>query len=74
MIDGSPATENGWYRSKRLAQILGVNESTLRRWADRGVIGCQRTPGGHRRFSHSQVLEFMRDYHFECTTDSHFSR
>jgi len=36
--------------------VLGVNESTLRRWADAGQIRSFRTPGGHRRFSEDDLL------------------
>jgi len=36
--------------------VLGVNESTLRRWADAGQVRTFRTPGGHRRFSESDLL------------------
>ncbi|MBI2872806.1 MAG: helix-turn-helix domain-containing protein [Chloroflexi bacterium] len=35
--------------------ILSVSEATLRRWADHGVVRTFRTPGGHRRFSQSDV-------------------
>src|SRR3954447_5571462 len=35
----------------RACEILGVDESTLRRWADNGRLRSYRTPGGHRRFS-----------------------
>ncbi|MBI4202851.1 MAG: helix-turn-helix domain-containing protein [Chloroflexi bacterium] len=35
----------------KACQMLQVNEVTLRRWADRGLIRSFRTPGGHRRFA-----------------------
>ncbi len=35
--------------------MLGVNESTLRRWADAGEVRIFRTPGGHRRFSQADL-------------------
>lgn len=31
--------------------MLGINETTLRQWADHGLVRAFRTPGGHRRFS-----------------------
>jgi diguanylate cyclase (GGDEF)-like protein/excisionase family DNA binding protein len=37
------------------AQALNVSASTLRRWAESGRIEAIRTPGGHRRFSVSEV-------------------
>jgi excisionase family DNA binding protein len=35
--------------------MLGVDESTLRRWADAGQVRTFRTPGGHRRFAEAEV-------------------
>ena len=40
-----------WVTLGRACEILGVDESTLRRWADSGRLRVYRTPGGHRRFS-----------------------
>jgi excisionase family DNA binding protein len=42
---------SGWVTLGRACEILGVDESTLRRWADSGRLRVYRTPGGHRRFS-----------------------
>ena len=39
--------------------MLGVNESTLRRWADEGQVRSYRTPGGHRRFAESDLLTLV---------------
>ncbi len=44
-----------WVNLGRACEILGVNESTVRRWADSGEIQCFRTPGGHRRFAESDL-------------------
>lgn len=35
--------------------MLQVNEATLRRWADRGLVRSYRTPGGHRRFAQEDL-------------------
>ena len=32
------------------AKSLGVSVDSLRRWEKQGVITCERTVGGHRRF------------------------
>lgn len=32
------------------AEYLGVSRTTLRAWADRGIVPCAVTFGGHRRF------------------------
>ena len=49
-----PAVPN-WVNLGRACEILGVNQSTVRRWADSGQIRCFRTPGGHRRFLRQDV-------------------
>lgn len=49
---GSSRSRSGsWVSLRRACEILGADESTLRRWADAGRLRIYRTPGGHRRFS-----------------------
>lgn len=47
----SRGSASRWVSLRRACEILGVDESTLRRWADGGRLRVYRTPGGHRRFS-----------------------
>jgi len=49
-----------WVNLGRACEILGVNESTVRRWADTGEIRCFRTPGGHRRFAEADLQTLIR--------------
>ena len=51
----SHTEEKQWVSLGRACRILDVNEVTLRRWADRGLIRSYRTPGGHRRFSQEDL-------------------
>lgn len=44
-----------WITLGKACKRLGVNESTLRRWADAGQVRSFRTPGGHRRFSEEDL-------------------
>lgn len=44
-----------WLTLGQACRLLGVDESTLRRWADAGQVRTFRTPGGHRRFSRSDL-------------------
>jgi excisionase family DNA binding protein len=39
--------------------MLGVDESTLRRWADGGHVRAFRTVGGHRRFAETDINELL---------------
>jgi excisionase family DNA binding protein len=54
--DGAGANGTRWVNLGRACEILGVNESTVRRWADSGEIRCFRTPGGHRRFAEGDLV------------------
>lgn len=49
-----------WVSLGDACRLLGVNESTLRSWADGGVIRAFRTPGGHRRFLREDLLAAMQ--------------
>lgn len=40
------------------ARVLGVGPSTVKRWADEGLLACVRTAGGHRRFISEEVQRF----------------
>ena len=48
-----------WVTLQRACEVLGVDESTLRRWADAGRLRVYRTPGGHRRFSLANLQEMV---------------
>ena len=48
---GAAVPGNDWVSMGRACKMLGVNESTMRRWADEGRVRSFRTPGGHRRFA-----------------------
>lgn len=46
---------------KQVAQAIGVSESSLKRWCDRGRLVTVRTAGGHRRLSLDHVIQFLRE-------------
>jgi len=48
-----------WISLSRACNLLGVNESTLRRWADASYVRSFRTPGGHRRFAEDDLRALM---------------
>ena len=45
-----------------VSRELGINDATLRQWADRGRLPVYRTPGGHRRFLREDVDALMREH------------
>lgn len=46
---------NRWLSLGEAASLLGVDEATLRHWADTGKVKTFRTPGGHRRFQEDDL-------------------
>jgi len=49
----------GMYSIGKGAKVLGVCIKTLRRWDASGKVSCVRTAGGHRRFSHCELLKLL---------------
>lgn len=48
------------YTPKQIARALGVSESSLKRWCDKGVLPTIRTAGGHRRIALAAVMDYLR--------------
>ncbi|MFV0520613.1 MAG: DNA methyltransferase [Lachnospirales bacterium] len=44
--------------TKKAAEILGVSTSTIYRMVEKSILTPSKTPGGQRRFSIEQLLEF----------------
>ncbi len=45
--------------TKEVAQLIGVGEATVKRWAEKQEILSERTLGGHRRFQLEDVARFQ---------------
>ena len=52
-------TNRRWLSIKEACKLLGVDQSTLRRWSDAGKVPVFRTPGGHRRYAQDELLTFL---------------
>jgi len=48
------------FTPKQVAEALGVSESSIKRWVDRGTMQATRTVGGHRKLPLSAVVQFAR--------------
>jgi methanogenic corrinoid protein MtbC1 len=44
----------------QLAPIIGVSESTIKRWVDAGHLLGETTPGGHRKIALPHLVAFLR--------------
>lgn len=58
---GEIASQRQWLTLKDASDVLGVHFTTLRTWADNGEIQVFRTPGGHRRFSVTDLRRFLKE-------------
>lgn len=45
---------------RELADVIGVSESSVKRWVDADLIRATRTAGGHRRILMPEALRFIR--------------
>ena len=59
MYRGEP-DEGTYLTVGEAARMLGVSPKTVSRWADRGLIPCVVTLGGHRRFRRAAVEEIRQ--------------
>lgn len=46
---------------REVAEALAVSESSVKRWADAGLIAATRTDGGHRRIPLEEAVRFVRE-------------
>ena len=58
-MDSIPTKTNhgsgNWLTLSEVADWLGVHSSTVRNWADKGLLPSHRTQGGHRRFRRPEL-------------------
>lgn len=59
MTDDANSAFERWLSLSVAAAYVGVHPSTLRDWAERGLVTHLRTPGGHRRFAASDLQAFV---------------
>jgi excisionase family DNA binding protein len=53
-------SDTEWVSLRGAARLLGVHPATVRNWADKGDLPSRRTPGGHRRFSKNDLLNYAQ--------------
>lgn len=46
--------------TREASELLGVHESSIKRWCNAGALGCTHTPGGHRRIPVDALVEFAQ--------------
>jgi excisionase family DNA binding protein len=51
----------GGLTTAEAAELAGVATTTVKRWADLGLLPFERTPGGHRRFERDAIERVLRE-------------
>jgi excisionase family DNA binding protein len=60
-IDDSKHDDHeNWLSIDAACKLLGVDQSTLRRWSDSGRVPVFRTPGGHRRYREADLRSILQ--------------
>jgi len=57
---GDAQMAKGYLTSREVALILGVSESSVKRWIDDGLMPATRTAGGHRRIATPDIVDYIR--------------
>jgi excisionase family DNA binding protein len=63
-------TRQTWLPLRTAADLLGVSESTVRRWADAGDVRSFRTRGGHRRILREDLQLILTNQSLPRTRDA----
>ncbi len=50
------------FSPKQLARVIGVSESSIKRWVDQGRVRVTRTQGGHRRIPLDESIRLIREH------------
>lgn len=58
-VDLAKTASGDWLSIHDASRFLGVHNGTVREWADAGILPSYRTPGGHRRFSRTDLQKFL---------------
>lgn len=59
MPEAPPPGKMTWLTLGAASALLGVSESTVRRWADAGEVRSYRTSGGHRRVLEDDLRQII---------------
>lgn len=47
------------FTTHQVAKLLGVSDQSVANWVDAGKLKASRTPGGHRRIEHEDLVAFL---------------
>ena len=50
------------YSSRQVGKMMSADPSSVNRWIDSGRLKAYRTPGGHRRVLHEDLIGFLKEW------------
>lgn len=53
-----------YYTTYQVAKFLGVSLPTVVNWVNSERLRAHRTPGGHRRIAHNDIIAFAREHDY----------
>jgi excisionase family DNA binding protein len=53
-----------YHTTHQVAQLLGVSLPTVVNWVNGGLLKAHRTPGGHRRISIPDLVDFAKEHNY----------
>ena len=54
--------KRAFYTTFEISKICGVNPTTVQNWVKSKRLKAFQTPGGHRRVSHNNLMDFLREF------------
>jgi len=58
-----------YYTTYQVAKFLGVSLPTVVNWVKSGLLDAHKTPGGHRRIAHNDVIAFAREHDYPLSRE-----
>ncbi len=58
-----------FFSTRELSELCAVGETTVKRWANMGLIKYHKTIGGHRKFKLDDVLDFIDKNHIRVAPE-----
>ncbi|MCS6988756.1 MAG: B12-binding domain-containing protein [Chloroherpetonaceae bacterium] len=58
-----------FFSTRELSELCAVGETTVKRWANMGLIKYHKTIGGHRKFKLDDVLDFINKNHIRVAPE-----
>ncbi len=58
-----------FFSTRELSELCSVGETTVKRWANMGLIKYHKTIGGHRKFKLDDVLDFIDKNHIRVAPE-----